>query len=105
MRIRKRKAIKVTWEGYLYLSEEQHRQRCESGKPLSERTIERLKSSFERYGILCDGDRGGCIGSPVNAWEEGRWTDWSVEDMKRMLDEKGFEWEDVGERESIEISI
>lgn len=106
MKIRKRRTIKVAWEGFLYLSKEQHRQRCESGKPFSERAIKSLERSFELTGgILHDGDRGGCVGNPVNAWEEGRWTDWSVEDMKRMLDEKGFEWEDAGERESIEIGI
>ena len=106
MRIRKDKAIKVTWDGYLYLSEEQHRQRCESGKPFSKRAIESLKRSFElNGGIMYDGSRGGCIGSPINAWEERRWTSWSVEDMKRMLNEKGFKWEDAGERESIDISF
>lgn len=40
--------------------------------------------------LLSDGDFGGCNGSPVHAWEEHRWTSWTLDDMKAMLDRAGF---------------
>ena len=49
--------------------------------------------SHEGKKQLKDGDLGGCIGSPENAWEEGRWTSWSCEDMKKILDAAKLPWE------------
>ena len=87
--------ILLPLESVLYLHEEMHRQRSESGKPLSEKSIERLKRNFEYFAHegfkeIHDGDFGGCIGNPHNGWEEHRWTSWSVKTMAKMLDEKGL---------------
>ena len=44
-----------------------------------------LQGTFEQFGHggykqLKSGDLGGCNGVPENAWEEHRWTTWSIED-------------------------
>ena len=91
----KKKAIRLTLESYLYLQNEGHKQR--SGNDYSEATIEKLTKNYYRYknGItIASGWLGGAIGNPENSYEEGRWTDWSVDDMKKMLDEKGLPYED-----------
>ncbi len=49
------------------------------------------------------GDLGGCKGDPENAWEEHRWTTWSVEDMKNILNEAGLLWKDGEEKEYISV--
>lgn len=109
MKVRKRRQIKVTWEGWMCLQNEMHKQRSETGKPLSEKAIERMKNAFDDYKNpdgtknVAEGQFGGCVGSPINAWEEGRWTSWSVEDMKRILEENGFEWEDAEDQEYISL--
>lgn len=94
--IRTVNTIRVPYESYLYLQEEMHRQRSESGKPLSDKYKERLRNTCEIYADkmrpLADGDLGGCNGDPHNAWEEHRWTSWSVKDMTRMLDDQGLPW-------------
>ena len=84
----KKKAIRLTLESYLYLQNEGHRQR--SGKDYSDVTIEKLTKNYYRYknGITITS---GWLGGAKN----GRWTDWSVEDMKKMLDKKGLPYEDV----------
>lgn len=91
-------SILVPFESYLYLREEMHRQRSEraNGRPLLESTVNRLRNQFQTYpdGMrpLMDGDLGGCIGSPVNAYEEHRWTSWRISDMTKMLDAAGLPW-------------
>ena len=91
----KKKAIRLTLESYLYLQNEGHRQRI--GSDYGDATIEKLTKNYYSYknGItIASGWLGGAIGNPENSYEEGRWTDWSVEDMKKMLDEKGLTYED-----------
>jgi len=102
-------AIRVSLEGYLYLQEEGCYQRC--GHYHSEKFIQRLTNQFnnrdaEHGGhMLMDGDLGGAVGDPKNSYEEGRWTDWSVEDMKRMLDAKGYSYKDEEPQDVIEVFI
>lgn len=49
------------------------------------------------------GDLGGCNGVPENAWEEHRWTTWSIEDMKNILNEAGLSWKNGEEVEYISV--
>lgn len=91
----KEKAIRLNLESYLYLQNEGHRQRI--GNDYSDAAIERLKKNYYRYKngiVIGNGWLGGAIGNPENSYEEGRWIDWSVEDMKKMLDEKGLKYEE-----------
>lgn len=96
----KAKTIAVPFESWFYLQTESHNQRSESGKPLDK---ERFKRMFDNHvkalgrngtKLLKPGDLGGCIGDPHHAYEEGRWTSWTLEQMKAMLDAAGLPWED-----------
>lgn len=93
-------AILVPWESWWYLEERSFQERC--GKPHTEYSKEKLRSSFNRFvdsdGFkrLKDHDFGGAVGKPENSWEEHRWTSWSCKDMKKMLDEAGLPWKDGG---------
>lgn len=102
---RKANTMLVTWEGWLYLRERQHEERSVTGKPFSEKSIARFKSNFDSYAKngwkqIMEYDFGGCVGSPKNAWEEHRWTEWSISQMMNMLDEKGLPYK---ESEPIEV--
>ena len=107
----KAKSIKVNWESWLYLRQEMNKQRSETGKPLSENSIERMKREFDRFAdkngmkAIMDGSFGGCIGSPIRGWEERRWTSWSLDEMKRMLDEKGLKWAEAEDIEYFPVYI
>lgn len=106
MKIRKENTILIPWESYLYLQNKQYEERM--GKPKPESAIKRLELNFENCshnGLyrIGDGALGGCIGTPENAWEEKRWTSWSCEDMKQILDSAGLPYKDGGEREYISI--
>ena len=97
--------ILLPLESYLFLQKESYRQRSESGKPLSEKAIERLTWNFQYvaykdYYKMHDGDLGGCNGDPHNGWEEHRWTSWSVKTMAKMLNENGLPYK-FGEAETI----
>ena len=95
----KKKAIRVELEGYIYLQDQSSIQR--SGRVHSESWRERIKQHYEwhdqKHGghLLMDGDLGGAVGKPERSYEEGRWTSWSVDQMKKMLDEKGYKYIDV----------
>lgn len=98
----------VTWDSWVYLQNKMHEERSVTGKPLSEKSIARLRRGFEvssRNGWrqICDYDFGGCNGSPVNAWEERRWTSWSVEDMARILDDAGLPHKESDPIEVIDV--
>ena len=99
--------IDLSLKAALYLRQVMHDERCKSGRsPLSENTVKRISNSFmgKKFKRYHDGDFGGCNGSPINAWEEGRWTNWSVHTMEEMLRAEGFaEGEDfkIGEPEEI----
>ena len=86
------KAIRVPLESYIYLQQENRIQR--TGKELSEKVIERFKRSFETYNkdgaLLLNGSLGG-------ANEEGKWTSWTVEDMKDMLNKQNLPYENCEE--------
>ena len=104
----KKNSIRVNLEAWLYLQDTCHNQRV--GGHLTEKTISRLTRSYEDWykekgKTLIDGDLGGAIGDPKNSYEEGRWTSWSVADMKRLLDEAGLPYEDGDPVESINIYI
>ena len=101
-----RNTIKVPLESLLYLQEVCRNQRC--GDHLSERTIERITRDYENHykdtwRTLEDDCLGGAYGDPKNSWEEGRWTDWSVEDMKALLDKKGLPYKDGEPETSIDL--
>lgn len=95
----KKRAMRVELEGWLYLLDQQGMQR--SGREKSEQYKEKLKIRYEQYDkkygghLLMDYDLGGAIGKPENSYEEGRWTSWSLDQMKKMLDEKGYKYIDV----------
>lgn len=103
----KSKAIRVPLESYLYLQSIMHLQR--SGKPLSNKYIEKLtnmfKSHYPKGILLMSGDLGGAVGDPKNSYEEHRWTSWSIEDLKQMLDEKKLSYVDGETVEYFNISL
>ena len=95
----KKRAMRVELEGWLYLQEQCSIQR--SGRIQSDWYKEMLTKHYEqhdrKYGghLFMDYDLGGAIGKPQNSYEEGRWTSWSLDQMKKMLDEKGYKYIDV----------
>ena len=110
MREYKVRTVAMPWESWSFLFEEQHRQRCESGREISEKHWGRARREFDRfsrngYKEVGDGDFGGCKGDPRNAWQERRWTSWSIEDMKRMLDEAGLPYGEDGVQERIDAGV
>lgn len=105
-RVCKSPTLLVPLESYLYLQDRCRFERC--GNHHSEMQRQKLSRNFEQFAYngkkqLCNGDLGGCNGKPENAWEEGRWTSWSVEDMIRILDEAGLPWERGEETEYIAL--
>lgn len=98
--------IDVPYESMIYLQEVQHKQRCAGEyKPLSEKTKDRIKRHLPKSGVyfIHDGDLGGCIGNPANAWKEGRWTSWTVKEIKKMLDEADLPYGKQGTTEVIDV--
>lgn len=92
----KKQSIRIPFESYFFLASEQHKQRCEKEyRPLNREFIEKRFIRDNPNGYLAtNGSFGGCNGSPVRAWEERRWTSWSIETLKQMLDDVGLPWED-----------
>lgn len=89
--IKMRKTIKITLGGYLHLAGKQRMER--TGKALSKKGVELLTKNFERfscegYKVVGDGDFGGM--------KNGIWTDWSTEDMAKMLQVSGYEYKNSG---------
>lgn len=99
------KTIALPFESWFYLQTECHNQRSESGKPLNEERFRRMFDAHSHNGVklLKSGALGGCVGDPKNAWEEGRWTDWTLKDMKIMLDAAGLPWSEGEEVEYINV--
>lgn len=105
MKVHTEKTIAVPFESWFFLQKEEHRQRSERGGQLTEKRWKDMfystadknaASGSVKY--IKSGDLGGCNGSPVHAWEEHRWTYWTLDDMKAMLDEAGLpysEGEDI----------
>lgn len=95
-------------ESWLYLRERQRVERCGTDrlKELRQKWeaefTKKLENGFRR---VCDGDFGGCIGPIENGWEQGRWTSWTCENMKKMLDEQGLPWVQMDNTEEIAISL
>lgn len=106
---RKTKMLELPFESYEYLQRIGWEQRTD--KPYLESFTEKHRHNFDyvtrgRHGYYAhDGAFGGCNGEKRNAWEEGRWTSWSVEDMKRILDKAGLPYKDAGETEVIDVYI
>ena len=101
-------SLEVPFESYLFLQKECFRQRNERPNATwTDKRTDRLRKSFDyltqgKHGMyMIGGSLGGCNGSPIRAWEEGRWTNWSVDDMKRILDEAGLPWKDGPEIEHL----
>ncbi len=108
MKVRKANTILLPLESYLYLQDKEYFERC--GRHKSDKMIAKLTQNFNQfqhngYKRLMDGDLGGCVGKPENSYEEGRWTSWSCEDMKRILDEAGLPYKDGEETEYIAVSL
>ena len=104
----KKRTLIVPLESLLYLDDQCHLQR--GGHHTSEKGIERLKKVMQReynkngYQILEYGF-GGAIGDPKNSYEEGRWTYWTIEQMKEMLDSQNLPYKDGEEIEVINVNI
>lgn len=108
MKITKEKTLLVPVESWWYLNNKCHEERI--GKPLTEEQKERqinhaFRSGELKYKEICNGDFGGCIGNPENAFEEGRWKNWSIDDMKQMLDEAGLSYKDGEEKDFIHVCL
>lgn len=104
--VKKSSTILVPLDSFLCLQDKSFYERC--GKHHNEEQMKRLTRNFEQfahegYKQLANGDLGGCKGDPENAWEEYRWTTWSVEDMKNILNEAGLLWKDGEEKEYISV--
>lgn len=100
------KTILVPFESWYYLKNKMRNERLGSDVPTDKKWLERKfnhTALYDGWGRLMDGDLGGAIGKPENSYEEGRWTSWSVEDMKRMLDEAGLPYKDTKDTEVIGI--
>ena len=87
--------IYLPFESYMFLKAETQRQRSEHHPEISDFHRKELTNAFNRLSKngmyeAHDGTFGGCNGSPINAWAEGRWIDWSVNEMAKMLDEQGL---------------
>lgn len=108
MKERKSKTIRVPLESWIFLKEKMRNERI--GDHLSEKALDHLKKEMEKpYNknghVLMDGDLGGAVGNPENSYEEGRWTNWSVEDMKKMLDEANLPYEEGEEVSYISVGL
>lgn len=108
MKVHTEKTIAVPFESWFFLKEEQHKQRSEIGAPLNRKRWEAVFGSdaiqsgpMACFKLLRDGDFGGCKGSPRSAFEEHRWTSWSIDEMKEMLDKAGLPWKEGNEIESL----
>ena len=107
MTIRKLNSILIPWESWWHLENLSYFQRC--GKYHTKKQKERAKRDFEQFAFYdgmkrtCEYDLGGATGNPERSWEEGRWTSWSCEDMKKILDEAGLPWEQGDPEERISI--
>lgn len=95
------KSIFIGKEAHFYLDRESRKQRgC---KPITGEAEERIWNRIPKVDGLrqvTDDSYGGGDGTYY-----GRWTRWSVEDVKKMLDEAGFSYAEGPEVEYISISI
>lgn len=102
-------SILVSRESWWKLEDISYYQRC--GEHHTEEHKERMKRGFEQFAIydgmkkICDYDFGGAVGAPEKSWEEGRWTRWSCEDMKKILDEVGLPWKPGTPTEKMSIFL
>ena len=102
----KKRSIRVPLESRLYLEDQLHLQR--GGHHTGENTIKRLtlesQKDYNKNGfLLMDGSLGGAVGDPKNSYEEGRWTSWSIDTMKKMLDQAKLPWYDNEDIDCIEV--
>lgn len=102
----KSKSIRIPLESRLYLADQQTLQR--GGHHISKSTIERItnesKRTYNKNGfVVMNGDFGGAVGKPENSYEEGRWTSWTIETMKEMLDKVKLPWYDNEDIECMDV--
>ena len=102
----KKRTIRVPFKSWMYLDNLGCSQR--TGHEHSQKFIERIKREFdarwkEKGKEVIDKEMGGAIGEPENSYEDGRWTTWSIEEMKGMLDEAGLPYVDGEEVECINV--
>ncbi len=84
--------IAVSRDAFIWLEQLSRKQRgC---KPLNQEQIERVcdrkKKTPEGKIILDDESLGGGDGTYY-----GKWTNWDCADLKRMLKDNGFQWDDL----------
>ncbi|MBO4847109.1 MAG: hypothetical protein J5525_12565 [Lachnospiraceae bacterium] len=91
------KIIRIPFESYLYLCTLLYEQR--EGIKADEKVLNRIKNEYNRrakgkgsYIYVKDDELGGCDGNAKDGLLERRWTQWSTEDIIRILDEKGLPW-------------
>lgn len=91
------RVIRTPFESYCYLCVLSYEQR--SGLKADEKVLNRIKNEYNRrsrgkgsYIYVKDGELGGCDGDAKDGLLEKRWTQWSIEDIIRILDEKGLPW-------------
>ena len=102
----KKRTLIVPLESVLYLSEECRRQRV--GDHLSDKAKIMIEKNFlkhkDGYQVF-DGSFGGAVGDPKNSYEEGRWTSWSIDTVKEMLDKQGLPYQDGEDIDTIDVNI
>lgn len=112
MKVHTEKSIAVPFESWFFLKKEEYRQRSEHGRQLTEK---RWKDVFysvaDKKGVsgavkyIKSGDFGGCNGSPVHAWEEHRWTYWTLDEIKAMLDKAGLPYSEGEDIEYFDVPL
>ena len=98
MKVKRLNVILLPWESYSYLRQKMCYDRL--GKFRTESQMERLKLDFEKcsndgFKKIMDGDMGGS--------NKGKWTSWSCDDMKVILDEVNLTYLDGGKAEVIKL--
>lgn len=94
--------IGVNKEAYIYLAKIQRKQRgcTELNEDRYNKIWDRLNKNAEGLRELDNDSMGGGDGT-----YNGKWWSWSVETIRGMLRDGGFEWVELGTRESIAVYI
>lgn len=103
MKEKTRNTLIISKEAYFFLEDESRKQRgC---KPLNDVQVERFYQRYCRKTpdgrmIVNDDSLGGGDGT-----YNGKWWSWSCEELKRMLDENGFSYEEGQPEKYIPVYI
>lgn len=93
------RTLQLPWESYLFL--QNYGYRMSKGKDHSEKFIKRMKAQFDGssnkngYNEVLDFMLGGL--------KDGKFIYWSIEDLKRLLDENNLTYGDEGETKVIDV--